>query len=160
MATAASSVSSALSLVQGLTAYSSIVSHVAVSNEPDTNFSADQLTTVLLPAIKNVRQALAQLNLNIRVTIPFTAGITSNTYPPSAGQLNSAILTQLKALLQVIADDNSYVELNVRVLLLLISLMGRADLLFVLPLIRSTLSSPGTTRKIRSLWTMLWARTP
>jgi len=114
IATVAASVSGAVSIIQSLTTYSTIVTHIAVSNEPDANFSADQLTTLLLPAIKNVRQALAQLNLNIRVTIPFTTGIISNSYPPSAGQLSTTLSTQLKSLLQVIADDGSYIELNVR----------------------------------------------
>ena len=98
---AASSVSSALSIVQPLTSYASIVKYVAVSNEPNAVYNADQLTNLVLPALRNVRQALAQLNLPIKVTIPFSMSIMSLSYPPSAGQLQASILPQLKALLQV-----------------------------------------------------------
>ena len=140
VATAASSVSAAVSILQPLLPYSSIVAYVAVSNEPDANFGASQLSTVILPALQNTRQALAQLNIPAKVTIPFTYGVIGNSYPPSAGTLNSAFATQLKALLQVrpishlyskflwmtvayndstyvmslkvIADDKSRVEIN------------------------------------------------
>jgi len=101
---AATSVSAALTIVQPLSSYTGMVKTVAVSNEPNTVYNADQLTNLVLPALRNVRAALAQLKLPIHVTVPFTMSIMSASYPPSAGQLQSTILPQLKALLQVLEE--------------------------------------------------------
>jgi len=99
---AAGSVSAAVSILQPLVQYSSIVAFVAVANEPDANFQASQLSTVVLPALQNTRQALIQLKVPAHVTVPFTFNIIGSSYPPSAGVLNPNLLTHLKALLQVI----------------------------------------------------------
>ena len=98
---AASNYDTALAMVKPLADYTSIVSHIAVSNDPESTFTVDELSTILLPALNNVRGALVQLGLPIKPTVPFSTSILGTEFPPSAASLKGDLLPQLKSLLQV-----------------------------------------------------------
>jgi len=99
--------SAAVAAMQPLADYTSVISHIAVSNEPETAFTAGELSTVLIPAVNNIRGALVQLNLPIKLTIPFSMSILGTDFPPSKASLKVDLLPQLQSLLQVCMHRHS-----------------------------------------------------
>ena len=103
----ASDYNAALQMVQPLVAYSSIVKYVTVSNRPDEDATLkNQLATVVLSAVTNVFNALKQLNVNAKVSVPFThGGMIANSYPVSNSQLNPTLAPGIRAILKVRVDE-------------------------------------------------------
>ena len=85
----------AATVLQTLKPYNSIVKTIVVGNEVDAAFPTDLFTVAT--AVANMQNAIAAENLCTAVTVSFTMGLITNSYPPSASILNPSLigLTQL-----------------------------------------------------------------
>lgn len=87
---------------------------VAVGNE--ILGSGDQgLMEALLPAVKNVYNALERLNLakQVEVSSPHSAAVFAESYPPSSGVFKDTILPYMKPLLQFFSQIHSPFYMNI-----------------------------------------------
>lgn len=73
-----------------------------------------ELWEVLVPAVKNVYQALEQLQLSgkIEVSSPHSEAVFATTYPPSAGAFKESILPYMRPLLQFFSQIGSPFYIN------------------------------------------------
>lgn len=86
---------------------------IAVGNE--VLGSADQeLWEALLPAVKNVYNALDRLDLTktVEVSSPHSVAVFENSYPPSSCIVKETILPYMKPLLQFFSQTNSPFYIN------------------------------------------------
>ncbi|KAK3016674.1 hypothetical protein RJ639_007079 [Escallonia herrerae] len=87
---------------------------IAVGNE--ILGSTDQeLWEVLLPAVKNVYNALDRLHLTkvVEVSSPHSAAVFASSFPPSAGAFKETILPYMKPLLEFFEQINSPFYINI-----------------------------------------------
>jgi len=98
----ASDPSYAATVLQTLKPYNSIVKTIVVGNEVDAAFPTDLFTVAT--AVANMQNAIAAEHLSTAVTVSFTMGLITNSYPPSASILNPG-LTGLTQLLSQMKDS-------------------------------------------------------
>ncbi|KAI7986496.1 Glucan endo-1,3-beta-glucosidase 14 [Camellia lanceoleosa] len=106
---------------------------IAVGNE--ILGSADQeLWEVLLPAVKNVYNALYVLNLTriVEVSSPHSEGIFATSYPPSAATFKESMLPYLRPLLQFFSQIGSPFYINAYPFLAYISDPSHIDINYAL----------------------------
>ncbi|KAK3004929.1 hypothetical protein RJ639_017973 [Escallonia herrerae] len=87
---------------------------IAVGNE--ILGSTDQeLWEVLLPAVKNVYNALDRLHLTkvVEVSSPHSAAVFASSFPPSAGAFKETILPYMKPLLEFFEQINTPFYINI-----------------------------------------------
>ncbi|MFS7992426.1 putative glucan endo-1,3-beta-D-glucosidase [Helianthus anomalus] len=89
------------------------ISGVAVGNE--VLGGADQgLWEVLLPAVKNIYNALDLLHLadDVEVSSPHSAGVFGSSFPPSAGAFKESLMPYMKPLLEFFSRTKSPFYIN------------------------------------------------
>ncbi|KAF5198285.1 Glucan endo-1,3-beta-glucosidase [Thalictrum thalictroides] len=89
------------------------IHYLAVGNE--IFFRDTFYTPFLVPAMRNIHQALQTLNLadKIKLSSPHAASILSSAFPPSAGAFDLYILPELHLLLQFLAETGAPLMVNV-----------------------------------------------
>lgn len=97
----------ATGIVASLQPYSSIVKTIVVGNEVDVAFGGD--LSPVTTAVQNMQAAITSAGLSTPVTVSFTMGLVTNSYPPSSAILNSG-LHGLTTLLGVL---NNSVEVDI-----------------------------------------------
>lgn len=104
----ASDPSYAATVLQTLKPYNSIVKTIVVGNEVDAAFPTDLFTVAT--AVANMQNAIAAEHLSTAVTVSFTMGLITNSYPPSASILNPNLtgLTQLLGQLKDSVEIDPY----------------------------------------------------
>ncbi|KAM7480345.1 hypothetical protein LguiA_028558 [Lonicera macranthoides] len=102
---------------------------IAVGNE--VLGSADQeLWEVLLPAVKNVHNALDRVRLakTVEVSSPHSAGVFASSFPPSAGAFKETLIPYMRPLLQFFSQTGSPFYINTYPFLAYISDPSNIDL--------------------------------
>lgn len=86
---------------------------IAVGNEVLGSVDPE-LWEVLVPAVKNVYNALQRLNLEdkIEVSSPHSEAVFASTYPPSAGAFKESVLPFMKPLLQFFSQIGTPFYIN------------------------------------------------
>lgn len=90
-----------------------LITGIAVGNEilggADTEF-----WEVLVPAVKNVYNALDRVQLagRVEVSSPHSAAVFANTFPPSAGEFKESVLPYMRPLLQFFSQIGSPFYIN------------------------------------------------
>ncbi len=87
----------ATAVVASLQPYSSIVQTIVVGNEVDAAFGAD--LSPVTTAVQSMQAAIAAAGLSTPVTVSFTMGLVTGSYPPSNATLNTGGLNGLTTLL-------------------------------------------------------------
>lgn len=89
------------------------IQYLAVGNE--ILFKDTFYTPSVVPAIRNLHQALQTLNLaeKIKLSSPHAASVLSSAFPPSAGAFNPDILPTMQSLLQFLAETGAPFMVNV-----------------------------------------------
>ncbi|GMH28341.1 hypothetical protein Nepgr_030184 [Nepenthes gracilis] len=90
--------------------------YLAVGNEirPNLNNGAAQYAPYVLPAMKNLQNAINQMGYRgrIKVSTAMEMGIAINTYPPSAGQFDTSISNYINPIVSFMRDNGSPLLLN------------------------------------------------
>lgn len=86
---------------------------IAVGNEV-LGGGDPELWEVLLPAVKNIHNALDLLHLadDVEVSSPHSAGVFASSYPPSAGAFKETLVPYLKPLLEFFTQIKSPFYIN------------------------------------------------
>nr|KAJ0209736.1 hypothetical protein LSAT_V11C400192380 [Lactuca sativa] len=106
---------------------------IAVGNEI-LGGGNQELWEVLLPAVKNVHNALVRLNLadKVKVSSPHSAAVFQISYPPSAGEFKESVLPYMKPLLDFFSQIKSPFYINTYPFLAYISDPEHIDLNYAL----------------------------
>ncbi|KAJ7570182.1 hypothetical protein O6H91_01G109100 [Diphasiastrum complanatum] len=89
------------------------ITAISVGNEVLT--STRGITKLLLPAMRNLHDALVALNLEsqVKLSTPHALNVLSNSFPPSAGAFRPDIATSvMKPLLDFLSQTGSFVMIN------------------------------------------------
>lgn len=100
-------------IISVLSDNSAAIPMLCVGNEPLGSWWNGQYTDVLVPALKNIKSAINAKGLSTKVTVPFNYAIMGNSYPPSAGSLNSSISSTVLDVCSILKDDNSVFMVNI-----------------------------------------------
>ncbi|XP_057786879.1 glucan endo-1,3-beta-glucosidase 14 [Salvia miltiorrhiza] len=105
------------------------ITGIAVGNEVLGGGDAE-LWEVLVPAVRNVYNALTQLKLadKIEVSSPHSAAVFATTYPPSAGAFKESLLPYMRPLLRFFSHIGSPFYINAYPFLAYISDPSHIDL--------------------------------
>lgn len=105
---------SALSaVVDVVKTYADTIIMVCVGNEPLAPWKNGKYTASLVPAIQNLQTALEAANAATPLTVPFNYAIMGNSYPPSAGVLNSDLTSTIKDVCKVIKSSGAVFMINI-----------------------------------------------
>lgn len=106
---------------------------VAVGNEI-LGGGNQELWEVLLPAVKNVHNALVRLRLSdkVQVSSPHSAAVFASSYPPSAGAFKESVMPYMKPLLEFFSQIKSPFYINTYPFLAYISDPDHIDLNYAL----------------------------
>ncbi|XP_024969844.1 glucan endo-1,3-beta-glucosidase 14-like [Cynara cardunculus var. scolymus] len=106
---------------------------VAVGNEVLGNAN-QELWEVLVPAVKNVHNALVRLRLadKVEVSSPHSAAVFATSYPPSAGAFKESFMPYMKPLLEFFSQIKSPFYINTYPFLAYISDPEHIDLNYAL----------------------------
>ncbi|KAH6832430.1 Glycosyl hydrolase superfamily protein [Perilla frutescens var. hirtella] len=109
------------------------ISGIAVGNEILGGANME-LWEILLPAVKNVYNALERLNLahKIEVSSPHSEGVFATTFPPSAGAFKESVMPYMRPLLQFFSHINSPFYINAYPFLAYMSDPAHIDLNYAL----------------------------
>ncbi|KAL2539328.1 Glycosyl hydrolase superfamily protein [Abeliophyllum distichum] len=115
------------------------ISGIAVGNEVLGSVDPE-LWEVLVPAVKNVYNALDRLHLTdkIEVSSPHSEAVFANTFPPSAGVFKESVLPYMRPLLQFFSQIGTPFYINAYPFLAYISDPEHIDLNYAI-----FLSNPG-----------------
>ncbi|CAA0824421.1 Glycosyl hydrolase superfamily protein [Striga hermonthica] len=91
-----------------------LIAGIAVGNEVLGGGGDDSLSEALVPAVRNVYNALVRLGLadRIQVSSPHSEAVFSITYPPSAGAFKETVLPFMRPLLQFFAQVGTPFYIN------------------------------------------------
>ncbi|KAI3810224.1 hypothetical protein L1987_19835 [Smallanthus sonchifolius] len=85
---------------------------IAVGNEVFTD--PNNITSFLVPAMKNIHASLIKHNLTIKVSSPVALCALDNSYPSSAGSFKPELIEPvIKPMLSFLRDTESYIMVNV-----------------------------------------------
>lgn len=90
------------------------ITAIAVGNEVFA--ASNDLTSYLVPAMKNIHMALVKYNLDgiIKVSSPLATSVLQNSFPPSAGLFKSDLVeTTIKPMLDFLSQTGSSLMVNV-----------------------------------------------
>lgn len=89
--------------------YRDIIDYVAVGNEPYASFNRGFSMPYLVDAFLAAARMLEDSGLypGMKVTIPFSAEVLRDTYPPSNGRFSSGIVSTMDAVLPVLRRQQS-----------------------------------------------------
>ncbi|PWA75838.1 glycoside hydrolase family 17 [Artemisia annua] len=106
---------------------------IAVGNEV-LGGGDPELWEVLLPAVKNIHNALDLLHLadDVEVSSPHSAGVFASSYPPSAGAFKETLVPYLKPLLEFFTQIKSPFYINTYPFLAYISDSEHIDINYAL----------------------------
>nr|XP_043618490.1 glucan endo-1,3-beta-glucosidase 11-like [Erigeron canadensis] len=106
---------------------------IAVGNEI-LGGGNQELWEVLLPAVKNVHNALVRLRLSdkVEVSSPHSAAVFATSYPPSAGEFKESVIPYMKPLLEFFSQTKSPFYINTYPFLAYISDPEHIDLNYAL----------------------------
>ncbi|XP_073015445.1 glucan endo-1,3-beta-glucosidase 14-like isoform X1 [Primulina eburnea] len=109
------------------------ITGIAVGNEV-LGGTDTELWEVLVPAVKNVYDALDRLQLadKVEVSSPHSEGVFASSFPPSAGAFKETLLPYLRPLLQFFSQINSPFYVNAYPFLAYISDPSHIDLKYAL----------------------------
>ncbi|XP_075489794.1 glucan endo-1,3-beta-glucosidase 14-like isoform X1 [Primulina tabacum] len=110
-----------------------LITGIAVGNEV-LGGTDTELWEVLVPAVKNVYDALDRLQLadKVEVSSPHSEGVFASSFPPSAGAFKETLLPYLRPLLQFFSQINSPFYVNAYPFLAYISDPSHIDLKYAL----------------------------
>ena len=88
---------------------------LAVGNEPLAPWYNGRYAPHLVPAVTNVRQAIASLGHagTIKVTVPHYFGLLSSSYPPTAGAFHAQYVNTITSVARMLRDDGSVFCINI-----------------------------------------------
>lgn len=106
---------------------------IAVGNEV-LGGANQELWEVLLPAVKNIHNALDVLHLagDVEVSSPHSAGVFASSYPPSAGAFKETLVPYMKPLLEFFTQIKSPFYVNTYPFLAYISDSEHIDLKYAI----------------------------
>jgi exo-beta-1,3-glucanase (GH17 family) len=100
-------------LINAIRPYANSIELLCVGNEPLGDWYHGAYLNLLVPAMQHVQTALKQANLRIGVTVPLNYSIMANSYPPSAGQLDSKLTMIINNACGVMAATGAPFMINV-----------------------------------------------
>ena len=100
-------------LINTIGPYAKSIELLCVGNEPLGAWYHGAYLNLLVPAMQQVQKALQQANLRIGVTVPLNYSIMANSYPPSAGQLDSKLTMIINNACGVMAATGAPFMINV-----------------------------------------------
>lgn len=93
--------------------YSDTIIMVCVGNEPLGPWWNGAYSGYLAGAIQNLNKALISASVPTPLTVPFNYAIMGNSYPPSAGAINSSLTTTIKSVCKVIKSSGGVFMINI-----------------------------------------------
>ncbi|KAL5697785.1 putative glucan endo-1 [Ranunculus cassubicifolius] len=90
------------------------IKYIAVGNEVNPNNDNARFAPILVPAMKNIFEALAGTDLQgqIKVSTAINMGLLGISYPPSAGTFNSDFLGMTKPLIEFLSGNGQPILVN------------------------------------------------
>ena len=88
---------------------------MSVGNEPWSSYDQGVYNLVLVPAVKNIHEALRNAGLGdkVKVTVPFNADVMTDSYPPSSAVFRPDIVNQMLQICQILKQTGSPFSVNI-----------------------------------------------
>ncbi|KAL4561261.1 hypothetical protein LXL04_033425 [Taraxacum kok-saghyz] len=89
--------------------------YIAVGNEVDPNKDSKEFEKFVLPAMRNVHQAIVEANLasQIKVSTATYSGLLGKSYPPSDGAFNANVNGFIEPIIKFLAQNNLLMLANI-----------------------------------------------
>ncbi len=100
-------------LIRDITPFADVVAWVCVGNEPLGSWYKHAYDRLLVPAVRNVANALKQAGLPIGVTVPQNFEFMQASYPPSAGSIKKEFEDVIKGTCDVMRSTGAPFMVNI-----------------------------------------------